>query len=102
MPRGAEGAGEFGHEPGMPVPTVFEAVGCVECASTGYHGRRGIYELLEIDEELRKKILTRASADQLKALAVERGMRTLRDDGWRKVRDGNSSVSEVLRVTQEE
>jgi general secretion pathway protein E len=99
---GPEVVGDIEQEAGAPAMTIFEAVGCAECASTGYRGRRGIYELLEIDEELRKKILTRASADQLKALAVERGMRTLRDDGWRKVRDGNSTVSEVLRVTQEE
>ncbi len=102
VPAGPEVMGDHVSDPGAPVPTVFEAVGCVECASTGYRGRRGIYELLEIEEELRKKILTRASADQLKAMAVEQGMRTLRDDGWRKVREGNSTVAEVLRVTQEE
>jgi general secretion pathway protein E len=99
---GSEVLAELGHEPGDPEPTVYEAAGCPECASTGYRGRRGIYELLEIEETLRKKVLSRASADQIKALAVELGMRTLRDDGWRKVRDGSSTVAEVLRVTQEE
>ena len=99
---GPEVLAELGYEPGNPEPTVFEAAGCTECASTGYRGRRGIYELLEMEEELRKKVLSRASADQIKALAVEQGMRTLRDDGWRKVRDGSSTVAEVLRVTQEE
>lgn len=102
MAAGGEVVGELGNDPSEPDPTVFEAVGCAECASTGYRGRRGIYELLEIEEELRKKILARASADQLRALAVGQGMRTLREDGWRKVRAGESTVAEVLRVTSEE
>jgi general secretion pathway protein E len=99
---GPELLAELGrHADGEPIG-VCESVGCAECASTGYRGRRGIYELLEIDEDVRKLVLARASADQIKALAVEHGMRTLRDDGWRKVREGKSTVAEVLRVTQEE
>ncbi len=83
-------------------PTVFREVGCRECAGTGFHGRSGIYELLQIDDHIRKLILNRAPADQIKAAAVERGMRTLRDDGWRKVSAGVTTVAEVLRVTQDE
>ena len=69
---------------------------------TGYHGRSGIFELLQVTEGIRQQILKRASADSLKDVAVSQGMRTLREDGWRKVTEGTTTVSEVLRVTQEE
>jgi len=82
--------------------SVFEEAGCKDCAGTGFRGRSGIYELLEIDEEVRKLIISRTPADRIKADAVSRGMRTLRDDGWRKVREGVTTVGEVLRVTQDE
>jgi general secretion pathway protein E len=83
-------------------PTIYEQGGCRECAGTGYRGRSGIYELLEIDEQIRRLILARTPADQIKAAAVTRGMRTLRDDGWRKVAEGVTTTAEVLRVTQDE
>ncbi|RMF23278.1 MAG: type II secretion system protein GspE [Deltaproteobacteria bacterium] len=83
-------------------PTVFREVGCRECAGTGFRGRTGIYELLQVDDQIRKLILARTPADQIKATAIERGMRTLRDDGWRKVSAGVTTVAEVLRVTQDE
>ena len=82
--------------------TVFEEVGCKACAGTGFRGRSGIYELLDVSESIRKMILERRPADQLKGRAVELGMRTLRDDGWRKARAGATTVAEVLRVTQDE
>jgi len=82
--------------------TVYEEVGCKECSETGFHGRSGIYELLDVEEAVRKMILERKPADQIKAVAVGLGMRTLRDDGWRKVRAGTTTVAEVLRVTQDE
>ncbi len=81
---------------------VYEAQGCEECTLTGYHGRSGIYELLSIDEGVRGLVLKRSSADVIKNLAVSQGMRTLREDGWVKVQGGATTVSEVLRVTQEE
>ncbi len=85
------------------VPTaVYEATGCDECASTGYRGRNGIFELLMVNEGVRQLVLKRSSADIIKNCAVQQGMRTLREDGWRKVREGATSVSEVLRVTQDE
>jgi general secretion pathway protein E len=82
--------------------SVYRATGCEECSGTGYHGRNGIYELLLMNEGVREQILKHASADAIKATATARGMRTLRDDGWLKVREGSTTVSEVLRVTQEE
>jgi len=76
--------------------------GCEECAHTGYRGRQGIFELLLVNDPVRQLILKRASADAIKDAAVELGMTSLRDDGWRKVRLGITTVSEVVRVTQEE
>jgi general secretion pathway protein E len=87
---------------GGKTPTIFEQVGCRECAGTGYRGRSGIYELLEVDDQIRKLIIARTPADQIKLAAVNRGMRTLRDDGWRKVAEGVTTTAEVLRVTQDE
>jgi len=82
--------------------SVYRAMGCEECSGTGYRGRSGIYELLLMNESVREQILKHASADAIKTVATGRGMRTLRDDGWLKVREGTTTVSEVLRVTQEE
>jgi len=88
--------------PALGEGTVYEAVGCEECSGTGYRGRSGIYELLLVNESIREQILKHASADAVKAKAIAGGMRTLRDDGWLKVRQGATTVAEVLRVTQEE
>jgi general secretion pathway protein E len=82
--------------------TVFDSVGCPQCAATGFRGRSGIYELFRVDDDIRKLIISRAPSDHIKASAVEHGMRTLRDDGWLKVRHGVTSAAEVLRVTQDE
>ena len=89
-----------GHAP-EPVLS-YEAGECEACAMTGYRGRKGIFELMLVDEGLRQLILKRSSADVLKEYAVRNDMRTLRDDGWRKVRAGITTVSEVMRVTQDE
>jgi general secretion pathway protein E len=84
-------------------PTIaFEARGCEACDMTGYHGRNGIFELLTITEGVRQLVLKRSSSDIIKTAAVNQGMRTLREDGWRKVREGSTTVAEVLRVTQDE
>ena len=81
---------------------TYEAVGCEACANTGYHGRRGIFELMAVDEDIRPLILKRASADIIKNRSTAaQGMRVLRDDGWRTVSQGLTTVAEVLRVTQE-
>jgi len=76
--------------------------GCEECLGTGYRGRTGIYELLQVDESMRQLIVTTPTAGAVKRKALERGMRTLRDDGARKVLQGITTMEEVLRVTQEE
>lgn len=88
---------------GIPAgTTLFQSgPGCSECRHTGYHGRTGIYELLRIDEPIQSRIMAKCSAGEIKRTALERGMRTLRDDGIEKVCAGITSLDEVLRVTQE-
>ena len=78
----------------------WRGAGCEECRQFGYQGRKGIYELLLVNESLRPLILGRAAASTIAARAVENGMRTLRTDGWNKVRNGETTIEEVLRVTQ--
>jgi type IV pilus assembly protein PilB len=79
--------------------TAFEAgPGCVRCGQTGYRGRVGLYELMEITDEIRALIVEKRSAEQIAAVATAQGMRRLRDDGLAKVRAGKTSISEVLRV----
>ncbi len=81
---------------------VYEGTGCEDCAQTGYRGRSGIFELLLMNDVIRPLILKRSSADMIKDAGVQQGMRTLREDGWQKVRTGVTTVAEVVRVTQEE
>jgi type II secretion system protein E len=80
----------------------YEGKGCDECKHTGYKGRTAIYELLVIDSEIRNLIMSRKSADMIKDKAIELGMRTLRQDGWEKIKMGMTTPSEVLRVTEAE
>ena len=92
---------EIGGRDGDPVRAVIGR-GCEECSHTGYHGRAGIYEFLPVSDQIKPLILERASAGVIKEAGVQQGMRTLRDDGWRSVRTGMTTVAEVVRVTQEE
>ena len=80
----------------------WRGAGCDECRQLGYQGRMGIYELLLVTEAVRPLILSRAPASTIAQRAIEHGMRTLRDDGWNKVRAGQTTIEEVLRVTQTE
>ncbi|MBI2206839.1 MAG: type II secretion system ATPase GspE [Candidatus Rokubacteria bacterium] len=85
-----------------PGVTLYRGKGCDECRGTGYRGRFGIYELFEITEDVRSLILRRASSPEIRRHAINAGMVTLRDDGWRKACDGVTTVEEILRVTQED
>jgi len=87
--------------PGLP-ETLYRGRGCDRCFGQGALGRTGIYELLPVDAELCSMITRRASSGEIKAYALSRGMRTLRDDGMAKVAAGITTLEEVLRVTQEE
>ena len=81
---------------------IIDVKGCERCAHTGYWGRSGIFEFLPITEEVRRLILEKKDSSIIKEVARKNGMRTLREDGWMKVRHGITTISEVLRVTQEE
>ena len=81
---------------------IWHGLGCENCRQLGYQGRMGIYELLVVNEGIRPLVLERKPSSTIAQKAVELGMSTLRDDGWRKVRAGRSTVEEVLRVTQAE
>ena len=81
--------------------TLYSARGCAACNGTGYRGRTGIYELLNVDDDLRRLIHDRASEQTLREHAQARGMRSLRDDGMRWAGQGLISLEEVVRVTRE-
>lgn len=81
---------------------IYRGTGCNDCKDTGYRGRLGIYELFVITEEIRSLIVQKIGSHVLRQKAIEDGMITLREDGWDKVRQGITTVEEVLRVTQEE
>ncbi|MGB8284934.1 MAG: GspE/PulE family protein [Pseudolabrys sp.] len=74
--------------------------GCDQCRHTGYQGRAAIYEVCVITEPLRKLIMRRRDGSELKQCAVAEGMETLRQDGWRRVAQGKTTIEEVVRVTQ--
>ena len=79
---------------------AYEAKGCEACRFTGYYGRTGIEEILQVNLPIKDLILLKASAHQIKKKAVELGMRTLKQDGFEKVLKGLTTVAEVLRVAQ--
>ncbi len=83
-------------------PTFYKARGCDKCTNTGFSGRRGIYELMLVDDAIGPLILRKADARAIKRMAWEQGMDTLRDDGARKVLAGRTTVEEVLAATQED
>jgi len=81
---------------------AYHGIGCEECRYTGYRGRTGIFELMIINEEMRQLILEKASADIIRQKAILQGMQVLRIDGLQKIKQGITTIEEVLRVTQEE
>jgi len=85
-----------------PQNTVFEPDGCDACTRTGYKGRRALFEVLEVDEDIEGAIVRRENATQIRNLSLSKGMKTLREDGWAKVFAGVTSVKEILRVTEEQ
>jgi general secretion pathway protein E len=83
-------------------PQACRGLGCPYCIQTGYYGRTGVFELLLVDDEVRELITRRPAANVVKQQAIASGMRTLREDGARKVLAGKTTVEEVLRVTQDD
>jgi general secretion pathway protein E len=80
---------------------TWRGAGCVECNGRGYASRMGIFEMMDVTDEMRKLIMNNADASVLTRTARQNGMRNLREDGWRKIEDGVTTVEEVMRVTQE-
>ena len=78
------------------------ATGCPKCFKTGYLGRLGLYELFQLDDEIRQLVLKNVDSNTIKRAAISKGMATLRDDGAAKIIRGNTTIEEVLRVTQED
>jgi type II secretory ATPase GspE/PulE/Tfp pilus assembly ATPase PilB-like protein len=102
---GLMGNGNNGNGNDVVIPDDLEiprAVGCKECRGRGYKGRIGLFEVLFMTDELRSIALKHASTNEIRRLAVQLGMRGLREDGWRKVAAGFTTVEEVIRLTQED
>jgi type IV pilus assembly protein PilB len=78
---------------------IFEPNGCEKCNSTGYKGRVGLYEVMEIDDEIKELVMVGASTSELRMKAKEKGMLTLRESGITKIKNGMTSIDEVLRET---
>jgi type IV pilus assembly protein PilB len=78
---------------------LFRGRGCERCTNTGYKGRVALYEVLEVDDGLREMVLSGASAYELRQRAIQNGMLTLRMSGLQKIRDGVTTIEEVLRET---
>ena len=85
-----------------PTGHVWQANGCDQCNGIGYSGRTGLYEVLMMTEEIRRLTIRNASGTEIKEVAVQQGLRTLRDDGAYKIQCGVTTIEEVMRVTAEE
>jgi type IV pilus assembly protein PilB len=88
----------FPWQPGEEVPILYRAAGCSSCAKTGYKGRLALHEVMSVSEEIERMAVSRSSSTEIGRLAREQGMTTLRHDGMDKVRQGATSIEEILRV----
>ncbi|TFC13973.1 type II secretion system protein GspE [Cryobacterium algoritolerans] len=89
---------KFGFDPLLPLPTLFQPVGCQNCSKTGYRGRIAVHEVMTVSESIERLAVDRASSADIGRAARAEGMITLREDGWEKVRMGLTSIEEILRV----
>jgi general secretion pathway protein E len=87
---------------GPGLPTFYRPKGCDKCDNKGFTGRRGIYELLVVEDVVASHILAKADAQTIKRAAINQGMDTMRDDGARKVLEGRTTVEEVVAATQDD
>jgi general secretion pathway protein E/type IV pilus assembly protein PilB len=83
-------------------PVLYKGAGCRNCQGTGYRGRQGIFEMMAVTDEVRSLVLRRAPSHEIRKVAVSQGMRSLREDGWRIVREGRTTVDEVIWNTKDE
>jgi general secretion pathway protein E/type IV pilus assembly protein PilB len=81
---------------------VFRSAGCQACRNTGYHGRHGIFEWMDLDNEIRQMVLRSCSSGEIRQVAVRKGMRSLSDDGWRLIGQGITTPEEVMRVAKDQ
>ena len=88
-------------ESGSGKLTLYRGKGCRQCRGTGYAGRLGIFEIFSMSEEMKKQVSGQATDTELSQIAVREGMTSLREDAWRKVLAGQTTVEEMLRVTGE-
>ena len=96
----SEGLVEIGFKPEeVGDVRLYKGRGCQACNNTGYKGRVGLYEVMEITDELRELIIIGASAMELRRKAIELGMITLRESGLCKIRDGITTIEEVVKET---
>lgn len=98
---GAEELSKLGLDPKRPM-TLYRGAGCQACSQTGYRGRTGIYELLVLDDEVRRLIGAKADSSVIKQAAIAKGMITLKQEGTAKVVQGVTTMEEVMRITQQE
>lgn len=89
---------DFPMEPDEDSFTLYKSVGCLSCNHTGYKGRKGVFEFLKVTEKMQKLIINKASTNEIRQLAIQEGMCTLRMDGLEKVKQGVTSIEELLRV----
>lgn len=82
--------------------TIYKGKGCSICNNTGYKGRLGLYEVMPMKEEVKELVLSRASTTEIKKEAIRMGMKTLRQSGILKVKNGLTTVEEVLRSTMDD
>jgi type IV pilus assembly protein PilB len=88
----------YNPRPDDPLPTFFRPIGCSTCAKTGYKGRLALHEVMAMDDEIERLTVERASSTQISAVAIDHGMRVLREDGLRKASQGITSLDEIFRV----
>ncbi len=89
---------EFGDD--LP-EKLYHGRGCRDCQGTGYSGRQGIFEVMPIRDEIRSLVMENCSATEIRKAAVRQGLKSLREDGWRLIQEGRTTLEEVLRVTKD-
>ncbi len=89
---------DAGYDPDNLPELIYRAKGCKKCGGTGYRGRMGVHEVLMVSEEISRLTVDEATAEEIKQVAIQEGMLTLRQDGLEKVRMGQTSVEEIVRV----
>jgi type II secretion system protein E len=98
-----EEADKLRQQYGKVVPAVlYRGKGCRNCQGTGFRGRQGVFEMMPVTDEIRSLILAHASSRDIRKVAIQQGMSSLRDDGWRLIGEGKTTPEEVLRMTKDE